>query len=200
MSRESRRLRAARTTMLVLALLSLVWLAIALPIYSHPNHDGLTAVLHGAPGLLLLAPAWLFTAIILVDWRVRGGRLQATRRLATFAIITPVCGLLGITLLATDSDMRLRFLLSQSQLTREAERVRNLPDCRDNRDRWVGLFRVRSAYTDGRDDLRLITMHTSLFGEAGFIHAVADPPIPDPGRMEEFTHLDGPWHAYFIVD
>jgi hypothetical protein len=185
---------------LLLAAFSLVWLALALPLYSHPDFDGLLATLHGAPGLLLLAPTWLVTATILVSWTILHGLPRAPIRLAAVALITPACGLLGVALAVTDLDMHLRFRLSEAHLTREAERVRNLPEGRDATERRVGLFRVHDAYHDERGDLRLVTNYTHLFGEAGFIHAVADPPAPDPGLVEHITPLRGPWHAYFIVD
>lgn len=187
--------------MIVLASLSLLWLALAVPIYSHPDFDGLAATLHIAPSLLLLAPAWLVAAIALVLWSVRHGPPKAPARLAVFAILTPVCGLLGFVLLVTDHDMRLRFHLSEPQLAREAERVRNLPSRTDTDVRWVGLFRIHFAHTDQHDAVHLITNNTHLFGEAGFIHAPATRPESDPlQRDQHLTHLGGPWYSYFIVD
>lgn len=187
--------------MIVLASLSLVWLALALPIYSHPDTDGMAATLHAAPALLLIAPAWLVAAIALVAWSFRNGPPKNRARLTGVALLTPACGLLGVILLATDHDMRLRFRLSESQLAREADRVRNSPDGRDNRTRRVGLYRVHHAHTDANGAVHLVTNNTHLFGEAGFIHAPDAPPERDPiSRDQHLTHLRGPWHAYFIVD
>lgn len=193
--------RIARAVMIVLALLSLVWLGLAVPFYSHPDIDGFVLSLHAAPALLLLAPAWLVASIGIAGWAARLGTPKTPIRLAIVAAVTPVCGLLGVVLVVTDLDMRLRFRLSESQLTREAERVRNLPDRWDNSERWVGLFRVHAAHTDQNDAVHLVTNNTHLFGEAGFIHAPAEPPARDAiHRDQHLTHLYGPWYSYFIID
>lgn len=193
--------RGARVTMMLLACLSLAWLALALPLYSHPMHDGVIAALHAAPGLLLIAPAWLIAALLVLRSIARGASVGEPGRLAVIAAVTPACGVLGVFMLVTDLDMRLRFRLSESRLAGEADRVRNLPERWDNRPRWVGLFRVHHAQTDQNDAVLLVTNNTHLFGEAGFIHAPAGPPAPDPLRRDQhLSDLRGTWHAYFIVD
>mgnify|MGYP006199145165 CR=1 FL=1 len=70
---------------------------------------------------------------------------------------------------------------------REAERVRNLPDRWDNRDRWVGLFRVRYAHTDQNNAVYLVTNNTYLFGEAGFVQEETDEESVEGEGVDEGT-------------
>lgn len=179
-----------------LAVASAVWFCFALAKFSVVAPDQFLVFLLGLIGLGV-GIAWLILMAVATPF-IRGNRPSLV--LLLIALITPLSGLAGLVLLATDWDLRLRLKVSEPALSREAERVRALPGGWDPQERRVGLFHIKSSSTTETGVVRFVTDWPWMFDEAGLYH--------DPDRTiaasrawpEHRTRLTGPWAKFHLHD
>jgi hypothetical protein len=148
-------------------------------------------------GGLALALAWVVRGLTFLLARRR--RSSTLQRGLGWWIVVPLCLLIAVLLGARYEPphnplFRLRFGLSESALTRQAERfLATSPDESSGR-RRIGLFVVtRIQARDGQ--VRFITTSCGVVDACGLVYSRTD----EPKRWQEdtFSHLRGPWwHVY----
>ncbi|MFT5422828.1 MAG: hypothetical protein ACI89L_000597 [Phycisphaerales bacterium] len=176
--------------------LAAIWLVAAIYNNSDAGPGVLLTLGLGASGLYL-AGAWVVRSIVgLFSLRSRPRRWKLSATVIGHVLI-PLAGMLGFVTAFTQLDTRARFALSQSAFEQEAAAVRAGQPATGSR--WVGLYRVRSAYLLSDGSVRFTTRHASLFTEYGFAQP-GDGPLQALGGPIESQPLVGPWKIYQQYD
>lgn len=190
------RRRLVRVGFIGLVAMAGVWLGLAAVAFSAVAPDSLHVFFLGLSGAGLGVMWMILVAVALGS--PPGGRMS--RAWLTLALATPLCGLVGVLMLVTDWDLRLRVALSQQALAQEADRVRQLPDGREADERQIGLFRVKYATVTDDGVVRFVTGWPWMFDEVGLYHDPSRTLTPTREWPEHRNRLIGPWVAFHLHD
>jgi len=188
----------ARWSYLALAL-ALLWLAAAAVSFSHPSPPVLPFLALTLTGLAIAIDATARLATIIITQR-RSPRTLPGPLLRWLP--APAVGVLGLALLATDADLKLRIALADAAMRAEAQAA--LTAATDAQARQtigprLGLFPAKHIQRR-QQSLRIQTTNTGVFSTAGLYYApngMNTGTTTTPNAESEYIrHIKGPWYAF----
>lgn len=177
-------------------LAALLWLAIAVFVYSNAGELAIVSLALVLSGLAL-AGSWSLRTLLVLFRRISGRRDRLSWGALALWLLMPLFGLVGAACAVTDYDLRLRVRLSATELTPQAAAARNGAPTKTG---WIGLFEVDQILLLDDGTVRFTTTPAGVIGfdEAGLYHTT----VPNPVRLreggsDELRDLYGPWRAFY---
>ena len=179
--------------------LALIWLAAAALFFSQPSPPIIPLIILALAGIALALDATARLAAIIISRR-HSPRTLTAPLLRWLAV--PLIGLLGIALLITDADLKLRIALADATMRTQADAALNAKtdaEARHAIGAHLGLFPANhTERQQGR--LRIETTTTGLFSTAGLYYApngmnTGTTNLP-AAESESVRHIEGPWYAF----
>jgi hypothetical protein len=165
---------------------AVIWLAAAVSAFSDVAVDFLASLVLLGSGLAI-AISWI-SRLILGQLPFRSWRDRAV------VLSIPAVGLIGLVLLETDRDLRIRLALSEPALRSSArDAYAGRIDTSYRGDRRIGLFRVYRIEVQSGCVLWLTGSFIDSYG-------IAYCPGPPPNLSPDFKcwHVYGPWYRWEI--